>query len=188
MLRTCSSIWFLCKHVNKFCATCDNYAPMILNIDALCVATYMWNNFSFFCFVCNHIAILAMTFHMCYRFEFIGVASNKLTNCSFFWLGCIIMCDNDIFFYFWMNMIYVATNTMKTCAFLWFICTHIDDDFDILPYVFLPNSPLIASRMLTTFSFKSLEHNDMHVFQHEMDTMIFSNFDGVFVYPHLEDV
>jgi hypothetical protein len=23
---------------------------MILNIDALCVATYMWNDFSFFCF------------------------------------------------------------------------------------------------------------------------------------------
>jgi hypothetical protein len=50
--------------------------------------------------------------------------------------------------------------------------------------VFLPNSPLIASRMLTTFSFKSLERNNMHVFQHEMDTIVFSNFDGVFVFPH----
>jgi hypothetical protein len=85
-------------------------------------------------------------------------------------------------------MICVATNTMKTCSFLWFVCTHVDDDFDILPYVFLPNSPLIASRMLTTFSFKSLERNNMHVFQHEIDTMVFSNFDGVFVFPHLEDV
>jgi hypothetical protein len=28
----------------------------------------------------------------------------------------------------------------------------------------------------------------MHIFQHEMDTMVFSNFDGVFVFPHLEDV
>jgi hypothetical protein len=41
MLRTCSSIWFLCKHVDEFCTTCDIHALMILNIDALCVATYM---------------------------------------------------------------------------------------------------------------------------------------------------
>jgi hypothetical protein len=125
---------------------------------------------------------------MYYRVEFIGIASNKLTNCSFFWLGCITTCDNDIFFYFWMNMICVGTNMMKTCSFLWFVCTHIDDDFDILPYVFLPNSPIIASRMLTTYSFQSLESNNMHIFQHEMDIMVFSNFDGVFVFPHLEDV
>jgi hypothetical protein len=150
MLRTCSSMWFLCKHVDEFCATCDNHAPMILNMDASCVATYMWKDFSFFCFVCNHIAILVKTCHMCYRFEFIGVASNKLTNCSFVWLGCITTCDNDVFFYFWMNTICVATNMMKTCSFLWFVCTHVDGDFDILPYVFLPNPPLIASRILTT--------------------------------------
>jgi hypothetical protein len=84
MLTTFSSIWFICKHVDDFCDTCDIHAPMILNIDALCVATYMSNDFFFFCFVCNHIAILAMTCHMCYRFELIGVASNKLINCSFF--------------------------------------------------------------------------------------------------------
>jgi hypothetical protein len=80
---------------------------------------------------------------MCSCFEFIGVVSNKLTNCSFFWLRCITTCDNDVFLYFWMNMICVATNTMKTCSFLWFVCTHVDDDFDILPYVFLPNSLIV---------------------------------------------
>ena len=85
-------------------------------------------------------------------------------------------------------MICVATNMMKNCSFLWFVCTHVDDDFDILPYVFLPKSPHIASRMLTTCSFQSLECNNMHIFQHEMDTMVFSNFVGVFVFPHLEDV
>jgi hypothetical protein len=53
MLKTFSWIWFHCKHVDDFCATCHNHAPMILNIDALCVAIYMLNNFSFFCFVCN---------------------------------------------------------------------------------------------------------------------------------------
>jgi hypothetical protein len=100
MLKTCSSIWFVCKHVADSCATCDIHAPMILNIDALCAAKYMLNDFSFFCFVCNHIAVLAMTCHMCYRFEFIGVASIKLTNCSFGWLGCITTCDNDVFFHF----------------------------------------------------------------------------------------
>jgi hypothetical protein len=77
-------------------------------------------------------------------------------------------------------MICVTTNMIKTCSFLLFVCTHVDDDFDILSYVFLPNSALIASRMLTTCSFQSLERNNIHVFQHEMDTMVFSNFDGVF--------
>jgi hypothetical protein len=164
MLKTFCPIWFLCKHVDDFCATCDNHAPMILNIDPLCVATYMLNNFSFFCFVCNHITILAMTCHICYHFEFIGVASNKLTNCSVLCLACITTCDNDVFFYFWINMICVETNMMKTCSFLWFICTHVDDDFDILPYVLLPNSPLIASRMLATFYLRCLECNNVHVF------------------------
>jgi hypothetical protein len=188
MLKNFSSIWFLCKHVDEFCSNCDNHAPMISNIDALCVATYILNDFSFFCFVCNHNVILDMTCHMCYRFEFIGVASNTLTNRSFFWLGCITNCDNDGFFYFWMNMICVATNMMKTCSFLWFVCTHVANDFDILPYVFLPNSPLIASRILTTFYFRCLECNNMYVSQHERDTIALSNFDGVFVFPHLEDV
>jgi hypothetical protein len=83
-------------------------------------------------------------------------------------------------------MICVAINTMKTCSFLWFVCTHVNDGFDILPYVFLPNSPLIASRMLTTFSFQSLECNNVQAFQHEMDIIVFSNCDGVFVFPHLD--
>jgi hypothetical protein len=75
MLTTFSSIWFLCKHVDDFCDTCDIHAPMILNIDALYVATYMGNDFSYFCFLCNHIAILAMTCHMCYPFEFMHPTS-----------------------------------------------------------------------------------------------------------------
>jgi hypothetical protein len=48
-----------------------------------------------------------------------------------------------------------------------------------LPRVFLPNSPLTTSKMFTNYA---------HVIQHEMDIIIFSNFDGVFVFPHLEDV
>jgi hypothetical protein len=85
-------------------------------------------------------------------------------------------------------MICVATNAMKPCSFPLFVCTHVEDDFNILPYVFLPNTPLIASRILTTFYFRCLECNNVHVFQHEMDTIVFSHFDGVFVFPHSEDV
>jgi hypothetical protein len=84
-----------------------------------------------------------------------------------------------------MTMICVATNMMKTCSFVWFICTHVDDDFDILPYVLLPNSLLIASWMLTTFYLRCLECNNVHVFRHEIDTIVLSHFDGVFVFPHL---
>jgi hypothetical protein len=42
--------------------------------------------------------------------------------------------------------------------------------------------------MLATFSFQCLECNKVHVFQHEMDTIVFSDFDGVFMFPHLKDV
>jgi hypothetical protein len=76
MLKNFSSIWFLCKHVDVFDYICDN---LILNIDALSVATNMLNNFSFLCFVCNHIATWDMNCHMCYHFESIGVASMMKT-------------------------------------------------------------------------------------------------------------
>ena len=72
-------------------------------------------------------------------------------------------------------------------SFQWFVCTHVDDILDTLPYVFWPNSPLIASRMLNNFSFRCLECNNENEFLHEMDTMVVSQF-GVFVFPHLEDV
>ena len=54
--------------------------------------------------------------------------------------------------------------------------------------MFLPNSPLIASLMSNNFSFPCFECNEQHMFQNEMDTMVFSQFHGVFVFPHLEDV
>ena len=81
----------------------------------------------------------------------------------------------------------VATKTMKSCSFKCFVCT-LDDDFDILPHVFLPISPLIASRMLTNFSFRCLECNEYHMFPNELVPIDLSHFLGVFVFPHLEDV
>jgi hypothetical protein len=61
-------------------------------------------------------------------------------------------CDNDVTMNFLMKMTCFATNAMKTYSFRWFVCAHVDEDFDILPLVILPNSPLIASKMLTNYS------------------------------------
>ena len=80
----------------------------------------------------------------------------------------------------------IATNILKTCSFRWFVCTN-DDVLVISPHVFLPNSPLIASRMMNNLSIQCFECNNERMFRHEMDTIVFSYFHGVFVFPHLED-
>jgi hypothetical protein len=90
-LKNFSSIWFLCKHVGDLCAICDNLVHVILNIEALCVATNMLTNFSFLCFVCNNNVVLDMTCHAYSQLSYIDVAPNKLTNYSFFWVGCMLI-------------------------------------------------------------------------------------------------
>jgi hypothetical protein len=90
-----SFIWFVCKNVDDFCVICDNLAPMILNIDALCVAQNKLNNFPFICFVCNHIAILDMTCHVCYHFDSIAIAPNMMKTCYFLWFVCTHV-DEDV--------------------------------------------------------------------------------------------
>jgi hypothetical protein len=52
----------------------------------------------------------------------------------------------------------------------------------------LPNSPLIASKMLTNFSFRCFDWNNTHMLPHKMETIVFSHFLGIFEFPHLEDV
>jgi hypothetical protein len=82
---------------------------------------------------------------------------------------------------------------------LCFDCAHICDfelncanripyHMEILPHVFLPNSSLIASKMLNNFSFRCVDCNNAHMLPHEMDMSVFSHFLGVFEFPHLEDV
>ena len=120
-------------------------------------------------------------------------ASNMPNTFSFLWFVCkhvddiTSACANDVPMIFDILAFCVATNMMKTCSFKCFVCT-LHDVLDILPHVFLPNSPLIASRMLNNFSFRCFDCNNAHVFQHEIDTIVFSNSHGVFVFPHLEDV
>ena len=68
-------------------------------------------------------------------------------------------------------------------------CWPIDDDvFDIPLLVFLPNSPLIATKILTNFSFWCFACNSAHMFQNEIVPIALSNVLGDFVFPHFEDV
>ena len=53
--------------------------------------------------------------------------------------------------------------------------------------MFLPISPLIASKMMKNFFFYCFECNNAHEFDYELDNFVFSHF-RVFVFPHLEDV
>jgi hypothetical protein len=142
-----------------------------------CFALNMPNNFSFLWFFCKHDDVILT----------VGVASNKLTNSSFIWFVGTHGCANFYLVNFLDDMLCVAPNMRTNFSFQWFVCTHVDDILDTLPYVLLPNSPLVASRMLNNFSFRCLESNNENEFLHEMDTMVVSQF-GVFVFPHLEDV
>ena len=81
----------------------------------------------------------------------------------------------------------VATNISKICSFLCIVCTH-DDILNILYCVFLPNSSLIASKMITSCSFQCLVCNNDHMVQNEIAIIAFSHFHDVFVFPHFEDV
>lgn len=193
MLNNFSFPWFVCKHVDCILSPYDNHVPMILDNDALCVAQDMLNNCYFGRFVCNHIDILGMFCHECYKISPICVASNMLKNFSFLWFvrthgyAFELICANHVSMKFPICDLCVATNMMTNCSFLWFVCT-LDDDFDILPLVFLPISPLIASRMLTNFSFQCLECNEYNMFHNELVPIDLSHFLGVFVFSHLDDV
>ena len=123
------------------------------------------------------------------NFDDLWAAPNMLNTCSFLCVGCYhntplsMFCHECCAF----AAIGVASTKLNNCSFLWVVCT-LDDILDILPYVFLPNSPLIASSMLTNFSFPCFECNEHHLFHNEMDIIVLSKFHGVFVFPHLEIV
>ena len=81
----------------------------------------------------------------------------------------------------------VATKMLKTFSFICFSCTH-DNILDITHLVFLPNSPQIASKKLTTCSSKCFVCNGIHVVSNEIAFIAFSTFLGVFEFPHFDDV
>ena len=86
-------------------------------------------------------------------------ASNMSNNFSFLWFVC--KHAHDIVFLLLVSYC-VASTKLNNCSFLWVVCT-LDDILDILPHVFLPISPLIASLMLTNFSFPCFECNEHHM-------------------------
>ncbi len=112
-----------------------------------CFALDMPNNFSFLWFLCKHDVVILT----------VGVASNKLNNFSFIWFVGTHGCANFYLVNFLDDMLCVAPKMRTNFSFQWFVCTHVDDILDTSTYVFWPNSPLVASRMLNNFSFRCLE-------------------------------
>src|SRR3954468_19214381 len=89
--------------------------------------------------------------HESFQESRIIVATNIRTTCSFIWFVCkhvvfasswdthipiIIDCDD----------LSVTSNVSNNFAFPWLVCTHNDVVLDILPFVFLPNSPSVRVR------------------------------------------
>src|SRR3954471_13495642 len=140
----------------------------------------MLNIFSFRCFVCNHNSIKSMYCHESFQESRLVVATNIRTNCSFIWFVCKYVVfasawDTHIPMIFDIDDLCVTSNMSNNFSFQWLVCTHNDVVLDILPFVFLPNSPSFASKKLIKFLFDCFEcHNKMLY--------------GVFEFPHLDDV
>src|SRR4051812_2190962 len=180
MLANFSFLWFDCKHVDGIISPCDIHVSLLLDIDALCVARKMLNNFSFRCFVCNHNAIKSMYFHESFQESRLVVATNIRTTFSFIWFVCKYVVfssawDTHFPMIFAFDDLCVTSNMSNNFSFQWLVCTHNDVALDILPCVFLPNSPILASRTLIKIQVNCLECPT---------TMLY----GVFEFPHLDDV
>ena len=63
-----------------------------------------------------------------------------------------------------------------------------DNILDITHLVFLPNFPNLASKQLTNCPSTSFVCNDIHEVSNEIASIAFSTFNGVFVFPHFDDV
>src|SRR3954469_20553393 len=68
----------------------------------------------------------------------------------------------------------VTSNMSNNFSFQWLVGTHNDVVLDILPFVFLPNSPNFASKMLIKFLFDFFECHTKMLY-------------GVFEFLHLDD-
>ena len=180
MLANCSFLWFDCKHVNGIISPCDIHVSSHLDNDVLCVATKMLNIFSFRCFVCNHNPIKSMYCHESFQESRLVVATNIRTTCSFIWFVCKHVTlasawDTHIPMIFAIDDLCVTSNMSNNFSFQWLVGTHNDVVLDILPFVFLPNSPNFASKMLIKFLFDCFECHTKTLY-------------GVFEFPHLDDV
>src|SRR3954471_20713506 len=168
------------KHDNGIISPCDIHVSSLLDNDVLCVVTKLLNNFTLRCFVCNHNSIKSMYCHESFQESRLVVATNIRTTCSFIWFVCkhIVFAsawDSHIPMIFAIDDLCVTSNMSNNLSFQWLVGTHNDVVLDILPFVFLPNSPILASKMLIKFLFDCFEcHNKMLY--------------GVFEFPHLDDV
>ena len=138
-----------------------------------CFASNKLNNFSCLWFVCNHDGIFGLPYdkhvYLIFHMDDLCVAAKMMNNCSFQWLVCN---HNDILCMscrecFGSYQFGVTTNMKKTCSFMCFVCHH-DDSLNILHCVFLPSSPLVASRMMTNCSSQCLVCNNDHMVQNEI--------------------
>src|SRR4051812_28990082 len=180
MLANFSFLWFDCKHVDGIISPCDIHVSLLLDIDALCVARKMLNNFSFRCFVCNHNAIKSMYFHESFQESRLVVATNIRTTFSFIWFVCKRVVfpsawDTHIPMIFSFDDLCVTSNMLNNFSFQWLVCTHNDVSLDILPCVSLPNSPILASKMLFEIWIQCFECPTTTLY-------------GVFEFSHLDDV
>src|SRR3954469_12954840 len=167
MLTNCSFLWFACKHVNGIIFPCDIHVSSLLDNDVLCVVTKMLNNFSLRCFVCNHNSIKSMYCHESFQESRLVVATNIRTTWSFIWFVCkhVLFAsawDTHIPMIFAFDDFCVTSNMSNNFSFQWLVCPHNDVVLDIPPFVFLPNSPIFAPKMLIKFLFDCFEcHNKM---------------------------
>src|SRR4051812_18345029 len=180
MLANCSFLWFDCKHVNGIIFPCYMHVSSHLDNDALCVATKMLNNLPFRCFVCNHNSIKNMYCHASFQESRLVVATNIRTTCSFIWFVCKHVTlssawDTHIPMIFAIDDLCVTSNMLNNFSFQWLVCTPNDVSLDILPCVFLPNSPVLASKMLFEIWIQCFECPTTTLY-------------GVFEFPHLDNV
>jgi hypothetical protein len=129
--------------------------------------------------VCNHNAIKSMYCHESFQVSRCVVVTNIRTTCSFIWFVCkhvFASCwDTHIPIIFDCDDLCVTSNMSNNFFFQWLVCTHNDVVLDILPFVFLPNSPSLASKMLIKFLINCFE---CHL------KMLYGDFE----FPHLDDV
>src|SRR4051812_40162252 len=121
-----------------------------------------------------------MSSHESFRESHLVAATNIMTTCSFIWFVCkhvvfVSTWDTHIPMILDVDDMCMASNILNNFSFQWLVCTHNDVSLDILPCVFLPNSPILASKMLIEILIQCFG---------SLTTTLY----GVFEFPHLEDV
>src|SRR3954466_9091107 len=146
-----------------------------------CFASFMLVNCSFLWFDCKHVdgIISPCDIHVSSLLDndALCVATKMLNIFSFRCFVCNHISFKSMYCHesFQESRLVVATNIRTTCSFIWFVCKHNTFVLDMLPCVFLPNSPILASKMLFEIWIQCFECPTSMLY-------------GVFEFPHLDDV